>query len=157
MLVVLHSYSLLTSKQRVVSSVGIALSQAQRDVRSLGSDEYHDSIRFVAGSTYSWISSPTSGTAFIVSASPVAEAVPDPLPLPPLIRSVHGFTDPIGTLAPPLPVLQVPTPAKASPPFTGSDIKPKKIGYFWTAAGDNDHAGIGPSMHLTVGYLTDGY
>ena len=81
--------------------------------------------------------------AVSVLANPVPEAEPDPNPLslPPLIPSVPGFTDPIGTLAPPLPVLQVPTPAKPSPPFTGSDIKPKKIGYFWTAAGDNDHAG----------------
>ncbi|KAI4160391.1 MAG: hypothetical protein LQ342_005802 [Letrouitia transgressa] len=75
-------------------------------------------------------------------ASPVPEAEPDPIPqisLPPLIPSVPGFTDPIGTLVPPLPVLQPPTPAKPSPPFVGSDIKPKKIGYFWTGAGDNDH------------------
>ncbi|KAG7001344.1 56kda selenium binding protein (SBP56) [Physcia stellaris] len=80
--------------------------------------------------------------AVSVLANPIPEAEPDPDPLslPPLIPSVPGFTDPIGTLAPPLPVLQVPTPAKPSPPFTGSDIKPKKIGYFWTAAGDNDHA-----------------
>lgn len=82
--------------------------------------------------------------AIIVSASPVPEADPDPIPqisLPPLIPTIPGFTDPIGSLAPPLPVLQVPTPAKPSPPFTGSNLKPKKIGYFWTAAGDNDHAG----------------
>lgn len=82
--------------------------------------------------------------ASIVSASPFPEAEPDPNPqisLPPLIPSVPGFTDPLGTLVPPLPVLQVPTPALPSPLFTGSDIKPKKIGYFWTAAGDNNHAG----------------
>ncbi|KAI4240280.1 MAG: hypothetical protein L6R40_005216 [Gallowayella cf. fulva] len=80
--------------------------------------------------------------ASIVSASPFPEAEPDPspqisLPAPP---TVPGFTDPIGSLAPPLPVLQPPTPAKPSPPFQGSDIKPKKIGYFFTGAGDNDHA-----------------
>lgn len=82
--------------------------------------------------------------AVSVLANPVPEAEPNPNPqvsLPPLIPSVPGFTDPIGTLAAPLLVLQVPTPAKPSSPFTGSDIKPKKIGYFWTAAGDNDHAG----------------
>lgn len=84
-------------------------------------------------------------------ASPVPEAEPEPIPqisLPPLIPSVPGFTDPIGTLVPPLPVLQAPTPAKPSPPFVGSDIKPKKIGYFWTGAGDNDHKGI-CFKHLT--------
>ena len=79
------------------------------------------------------------------SANPVPEAEPDPIPqgvsLPPVIPSVPGFTDPLSTLSPPLPVLQVPTPPKVSPPFTGSNIKPKKIGYFWTGAGDNDHAG----------------
>ena len=83
-------------------------------------------------------------TASMVSASPFAAPEPDPLSLPPLIPTVPGFTDPISSLAPPLPVLQVPTPALPSPPFTGSDIKPKKIGYFWAAAGDNDHAGTRP-------------
>ena len=94
-----------------------------------------------------------SHIASIVSASPFPEAEPDPHPqisLPPLIPSVPGFTDPIGSLVPPLPVLQAPTPPKVSPPFTGSDIKPKKIGYFWTAAGDNDHAGIRPYMFPTA-------
>ncbi|KAL8792147.1 MAG: hypothetical protein Q9195_005243 [Heterodermia aff. obscurata] len=77
------------------------------------------------------------------SANPVPEAEPDPNPqvsLPPLIPSVPGFADPLSSLTPPLPVLQVPTPPKDSPPFVGSNIKPKKIGYFWTGAGDNDHA-----------------
>lgn len=70
--------------------------------------------------------------------SPVA--VPDPNPqisLPPLIPP--GLTTP-GTSIP-LPILQIPTPPLPSPPFQGSDIKPKKIGYFWTGAGDNQHAG----------------
>ena len=78
-------------------------------------------------------------------ANPVPEAEPEPKPqvsLPgPVIPSVPGFADPLSSLSPPLPVLQVPTPPKASPPFVGSNIKPKKIGYFWTGAGDNDHAG----------------
>lgn len=84
----------------------------------------------------------------LVLASPFPEPRPDaqlptlpPISLPPLIPSVPGFTDPIVQNAPPLPVLQVPTPALESPPFTGSDIKPKKIGYFWTGAGDNQHKG----------------
>jgi len=74
----------------------------------------------------------------------VGSPVPDPDPqlsLPPLIPSIPIITDPIVSNAPPLPILQVPTPPLASPPFTGSDIQPKKIGYFWTGAGDNEHAG----------------
>lgn len=67
--------------------------------------------------------------------SPVAVPDPDPqISLPPL-----GPTDP-GTI-PPLPILQVPTKPVPSPPFQGSDIKPKKIGYFWTGAGDSKYAG----------------
>ncbi|RDL42561.1 Uncharacterized protein BP5553_02540 [Venustampulla echinocandica] len=78
---------------------------------------------------------------FVIAAwsSPIAE--PDPqLSLPPLIPSIPGVTDPIVSNAPPLPILQLPTPPLASPPFVGSNIKPKKIGYFWTGAGDNIHA-----------------
>jgi len=74
----------------------------------------------------------------------VGSPVPDPEPqlsLPPLIPTIPGVTDPIVSNAPPLPILQVPTPPLASDPFTGSQIKPKKIGYFWTGAGDNEHAG----------------
>lgn len=78
----------------------------------------------------------------LAAASPLADPAPVALSLPPLIPSVPGFADPISQLAPPLPVLQVPTPALPSPPFQGSDIKPKKIGYFWTGAGDNNHAGM---------------
>ncbi|KAG8529199.1 uncharacterized protein KY384_005834 [Bacidia gigantensis] len=85
----------------------------------------------------------TSHLTAIAFASPMPEAEPDPVPqisLPPIIPSVPGFDDPLSTLVPPTPVLQAPTPPKDSPPFQGSDIKPKKIGYFWTGAGDNDHA-----------------
>ena len=67
--------------------------------------------------------------------------VPDPDPqisLPPLIPSIPGVTEPLALNAPPLP----------SPPFVGSNIKPKKIGYFWTGAGDNIHAG--KESHLVV-------
>lgn len=70
--------------------------------------------------------------------------VPDPDPqisLPPLIPSIPGVTEPLASNAPPLPILQLPTPPLPSPPFVGSNIKPKKIGYFWTGAGDNIHAG----------------
>jgi hypothetical protein len=63
-----------------------------------------------------------------------------PVSLPPLIPSIPGVTEPLASNAPPLPILQLPTPPLASPPFTASSIKPKKIGYFWTGAGDNIHA-----------------
>ncbi|KAK9416094.1 hypothetical protein SUNI508_09867 [Seiridium unicorne] len=62
------------------------------------------------------------------------------LSLPPLIPSIPGVTEPLASNAPPLPVLQLPTPPLESPPFTPSNLKPKKIGYFWTGAGDNIHA-----------------
>jgi len=77
--------------------------------------------------------------------------VPDPDPqisLPPLIPSIPGVTEPLALNAPPLPILQLPTPPLPSPPFVGSNIKPKKIGYFWTGAGDNIHAG--KESHLVV-------
>jgi hypothetical protein len=79
--------------------------------------------------------------AFALTAfsSPVPD--PDPqLSLPPLIPSIPGVTEPLTSNAPPLPILQLPTPPLPSPPFQGSDIKPKKIAYFWTGAGDNQHA-----------------
>ena len=74
----------------------------------------------------------------------LAAAVPAPKPepqisLPPLIPTIPGVTESLTSNAPPLPILQVPTPPLPSPPFTGSNIKPKKIGYFWTGAGDNEH------------------
>ncbi|KAL2208236.1 hypothetical protein CC79DRAFT_1334017 [Sarocladium strictum] len=59
--------------------------------------------------------------------------------LPPLIPSIPGVTEPLNDLVPPLPILQVPTPPLDSPPFEVENIKPKKIGYFWTGAGDNKH------------------
>ncbi|KAF7559855.1 hypothetical protein G7046_g4291 [Stylonectria norvegica] len=60
--------------------------------------------------------------------------------LPPLIPAIPGVTEPLASNAPPLPILQVPTPPLPSPPFKVSNIKPKKFGHFWTGAGDNEHA-----------------
>lgn len=59
--------------------------------------------------------------------------------LPPLIPSIPGVTVPLVDAAPPLPILQIPTPPLDSPPFEVTEIRPKKIGYFWTGAGDNHH------------------
>ncbi|CAM1511982.1 Fc.00g094950.m01.CDS01 [Cosmosporella sp. VM-42] len=61
------------------------------------------------------------------------------LSLPPLIPAIPGVTEPLASNAPPLPILQVPTPPLDSPSFPVKNIKPKKIGYFWTGAGDNQH------------------
>lgn len=68
------------------------------------------------------------------------------LSLPPLIPSIPGVTEPLTTNAPPLPILQVPTPPLDSPPFTPSNIKPKKIGYFWTGSADKFHKGMYTSL-----------
>ena len=56
-----------------------------------------------------------------------------------LIPSIPGVTEPLASNAPPLPVLQLPLPPVESEPFTPSKLRPKKIGYFWTGAGDNIH------------------
>lgn len=70
---------------------------------------------------------------------PASKRSPLGISLPPLIPSIPGVTEPLASNAPPLPILQIPTPPLESPPFTGANIKPKKIGYFWTGAGDNIH------------------
>lgn len=71
--------------------------------------------------------------------APVVKKAPFGISLPPLIPSIPGVTEPLASNAPPLPILQIPTPPLESPPFTASNIKPKKIGYFWTGSGDNIH------------------
>lgn len=61
--------------------------------------------------------------------------------LKPLIPSIPGVTEPLASNAPPLPVLQLPTPALPSPDFpVNNKLKPKKVGYIWTGAGDNIHS-----------------
>ena len=62
------------------------------------------------------------------------------LSLPPLIPSIPGVTEILAENQIPLPVLQLPTPPLESEPFpVNTEIRPKKIGYFWTGAGDNKH------------------
>ncbi|PMD62146.1 uncharacterized protein K444DRAFT_525706 [Hyaloscypha bicolor E] len=80
----------------------------------------------------------TYGTALVVG-SPVPDLEPQ-LSEPLLIPTILGITDPMISNAPALPILQVPGPPLPSIPFTGSNTKPKKIGYFWTGAGDNQYA-----------------
>ncbi|CAH0040421.1 unnamed protein product [Clonostachys rhizophaga] len=74
-----------------------------------------------------------------VAGSPASSLEKRQLSLPPLIPAIPGVTEPLTDLAPPLPVLQVPTPPLPSEPFEVVNIKPKKIGYIWTGAGDNKH------------------
>jgi len=57
-----------------------------------------------------------------------------------LIPSIPGVTVPLASNAPPLPILQLPTPPLPDIPFAVTNVKPKKIGYIWTGAGDNIHA-----------------
>ncbi|KAK4188466.1 hypothetical protein QBC35DRAFT_195865 [Podospora australis] len=68
-----------------------------------------------------------------------------------LIPLIPGVTEPLTENAIPLPILQLPTPPLASPPFTASNIKPKKIGYFWTGAGDNKHKDFLATVSLDDG------
>ena len=70
------------------------------------------------------------------------------LSLPPLIPLIPGVTEPLSENAPPLPILQLPTPPLPEVPWTGSDIKAKKIGFFWTGSGDNEHADFLASFSL---------
>ncbi|KAF2498719.1 hypothetical protein BU16DRAFT_605065 [Lophium mytilinum] len=83
------------------------------------------------------------------------------LSLPPLIPTIPGVTEPLSSNAPPLPILQIPTPPLESPPFTPSNIRPKKIGFFWTASGDNEHKDFLATYSLdddtfgTLLYVTD--
>ena len=71
-------------------------------------------------------------------------AVPNPNPQIslPTIPSIPGVTVPLASAAPPGIILQPPTPALPDPDpnYTPSEIKAKKIGFFFTGAGDNEHA-----------------
>lgn len=91
-----------------------------------------------------------SSVALVLASQLVAKAAASPatsvskrsplgISLPPLIPSIPGVTEPLVDLAPPLPILQIPTPPLDSQAFETKDIKPKKIGYIWTGAGDNHH------------------
>ncbi|KAI9671310.1 MAG: hypothetical protein M1831_004219 [Alyxoria varia] len=84
--------------------------------------------------------------AFVGSVAAHPKAKPQ-LSLPG-IPTIPGVTEPLSSNAPPLPILQVPTPPLPDPGYTPSDIKPKKIGFFWTASGDNQHADFLASYSL---------
>ncbi|KAM3498587.1 hypothetical protein MY10362_008107 [Beauveria mimosiformis] len=89
-----------------------------------------------------------SSVALVLASQLVAKAAASPavskrsplgISLPPLIPSIPGVTEPLVDAAPPLPILQLPTPPLDSLPFETKNLQPKKIGYIWTGAGDNHH------------------
>jgi hypothetical protein len=72
--------------------------------------------------------------------APLSQAISIPS-LPPKIEGVTTpLIQPLYDLLPALPILQAPLPPLDSPSFTPSDIKPKKVGYYWVGAGDKEHA-----------------
>jgi hypothetical protein len=91
-------------------------------------------------------------------AAPAPQSLPG-LSLPPIIPAIPGVTEPLTENAPPLPILQVPTPPLESPPFSANTtIRPNKIGYFWTGAGDKQHKDFLATYSLdddTFGTLID--
>jgi len=97
----------------------------------------------LAGATLAGLLASVLGTPVGTNPSPVragGKRSPLGISLPGgLVPAIPGVTEPLNSLLPPLPILQPPTPPLDSPPFTASNIKPKKIGYFWTGAGDNQH------------------
>lgn len=61
--------------------------------------------------------------------------------LPPVIPAAGPLPELTNAVAPPLPVLQIPTPPLPNPGSTVNDtIRPRKFAYVWTGAGDNKHA-----------------
>ncbi|KAG8411382.1 hypothetical protein J3458_015442 [Metarhizium acridum] len=92
-----------------------------------------DSLLLLAGVADFGLAGPVGGSRTAAKRDPLG------LTLPPLIPAIPGVTEPLASNAPPLPILQVPTPPVDSPPFEVSNIQPKKIGHFWTGAGDNKH------------------
>jgi hypothetical protein len=86
----------------------------------------------------------TRSTFALAALASLAAAIPAPLDLslPPLIPYIPGVSELLYQVVPPLPILQVPLPPLPAPPFTASNIKPKKVGYFWTGSADGEHAGM---------------
>lgn len=82
----------------------------------------------------------------------VAAAAPNPDPQIsiPTLPTIPGVTEPLGSSLPPGIILQPPTPPLPDPVpnYTPSEIKPKKIGFFFAGAGDNDHADFLASYSL---------
>ncbi|QKX57567.1 uncharacterized protein TRUGW13939_04685 [Talaromyces rugulosus] len=93
--------------------------------------------------------------------APLSQAISIPS-LPPKIQGVTTpLIQPLYDLLPALPILQAPLPPLDSPAFTPSNIKPKKVGYYWVGAGDKEHADFLATYSLdddtfgTLIYVTD--
>lgn len=69
----------------------------------------------------------------------IANPVPD-LSLPPLVPYVSGISELLYQVVPPLPILQAPLPPIPAAKIPSSNIKPKKVGYFWTGSADQRYA-----------------
>lgn len=69
----------------------------------------------------------------------LANPVPD-LSLPPLVPYIPGISELLYNVVPPLPILQAPLPPLPAPTIPSSDLKPKKVGYFWTGSADQRYA-----------------
>ncbi|KAI9665811.1 MAG: hypothetical protein M1821_003745 [Bathelium mastoideum] len=82
--------------------------------------------------------------------SVAASPAPKPQVSIPAVPSIPGVTEPLGTSLPPGIILQPPTPPLPDPDpnYTPSEIKPKKIGFFFAGAGDNEHADFLASYSL---------
>lgn len=89
-----------------------------------------------------------AGILALAAALPNQSPTKRQISLPPLIPAIPGVTEPLSSNAPPLPILQAPTPPLPEVPYTPSNIKPKKVGYFWTGSGDNQHADFLASFSL---------
>jgi hypothetical protein len=117
----------LTSPIDIASTVeGLDIAPLKRQVSESGS---------LLADVEAWLSQNTRNSS-------LSKARRDPLglSLPPLIPSIPGVTEVLAENQIPLPVLQLPTPPLESEPFpVNTEIRPKKIGYFWTGAGDNKH------------------
>ncbi|OBT97007.1 hypothetical protein VE01_04917 [Pseudogymnoascus verrucosus] len=68
-----------------------------------------------------------------------ANPVPD-LSLPPLIPYISGISELLYQVVPPTPILQAPLPPIPAAKIPSSNLKPKKVGYFWTGSADQRYA-----------------
>ena len=75
----------------------------------------------------------------LLTLASVASAFPQ-YTLPPLIPRIPGVTVPLSKNAPPLPILQPPTPPLPSPKHkVNSKLRPKKLGFVWTGTGQKEY------------------
>jgi hypothetical protein len=143
----------------------ISMSQSSQSTQSISTQNTHLArntalLKVLPASLVIMLSILASAALAGFFASPVV-ASPLGVSLPPLIPSIPGVTEPLASNAPPLPILQAPTPPIDSPPFTPSNIRPKKVGYIWTGSGNNQNKDFLVTLSLdddtfgTIIQLTD--